>query len=359
MNAEDTVLYVQGFEADHPVLRGSTLFVTTTDTEGFFVTEDVSVVLRQYNKNKMTTTIETGVDELENILDDLNTKNGKDYSYIIGAILEDGGATTVVIYDATNTYERPEDPTNPSDSPAGGKFDADRLEFTSLTVVDDDEQEAVINALRAAGYGKFTNWDLTNHKVTAEDKDGDSITLDYSTALTNAQKYWSVTIDGKVTEYVEDGEDTTTIKGQTGDGKGFISRVGNGAWGYHAYGSPEYSSVTATIEVKTGYVGVTGSMASATNDSGWTAAMVGTYPGYLAAGDTFQVAVTRSTATVYTQADADKYDWVVNAGDAELECVAKVTTEGTASTAPVVTITVTVESVENDISGMDVDIIKK
>ena len=104
---------------------------------------------------------------------------------------------------------------------------------------------------------------------------------------------------------------------------------------------------------------MSGSMASATNDTSWNAAMVGTYPGYLAAGDTFQVTVTRTAAKVYTQADADKYDWVVNAGDAELECVAKVTTDGTASTAPVVTITVTVESVENDISGMSVNISAK
>ncbi len=71
--------------------------------------EDVNIPLIQIVKNKQETTFETGVDELENIIDDLNEKNGT-FNYQISAILEDGAATSVVIYDKTNTYEKPNRP---------------------------------------------------------------------------------------------------------------------------------------------------------------------------------------------------------------------------------------------------------
>ena len=106
---EDTVLYMESFSKDQPEMKGSTLFVTTKSTQGFFVAEDVNITLIQIVKNKQETTFETGVDELENIIDDLNEKNGT-FNYQISAILEDGAATSVVIYDKTNTYEKPNRP---------------------------------------------------------------------------------------------------------------------------------------------------------------------------------------------------------------------------------------------------------
>ena len=88
-------------------MRGSTLYVTTKNPQGFFVDENVSIALIQWVKNDLETTFETGVDNLEDIVNDLNEKNGK-FNYQISAILEDGAATSVVIYDMTNTYEKPE-----------------------------------------------------------------------------------------------------------------------------------------------------------------------------------------------------------------------------------------------------------
>ena len=100
INAEDNVLYTQSFTNDTPSLKGSTLFVTTKSTQGFFVAEDAKVVLIQTNDLKQTTTYEVGVDALEDMIDDLNADptTGK-YDYDVSAILEDGAATTVIIYD--------------------------------------------------------------------------------------------------------------------------------------------------------------------------------------------------------------------------------------------------------------------
>ena len=107
IDKEDTVLYDQAFKNDQPTMRGSTLYVTTKNPQGFFVDENVSIALIQWVKNDLETTFETGVDNLEDIVNDLNEKNGK-FNYQISAILEDGAATSVVIYDMTNTYEKPE-----------------------------------------------------------------------------------------------------------------------------------------------------------------------------------------------------------------------------------------------------------
>ena len=153
IDAEDTVLYTQSFKNDQPTMRGSTLYVisTTDDDNGFFVAEDVNIALIEIVKNKQEVTFETGVDELEDIIDDLNEKNDK-FDYQISAILEDGAATSVVIYDKTNTYERPEDET-----PAGLPSVSVSTKDMTVTVPviygkDTDVSELAIAALENAGY---------------------------------------------------------------------------------------------------------------------------------------------------------------------------------------------------------------
>ena len=134
-------------------MRGSTLYVTTHTTadDGFFVAEDANIALIEFVKNKQEVTFETGVDELEDIIDDLNEKNDK-FDYQISAILEDGAATSVVIYDKTNTYERPEDET-----PAGLPSVSVSTKDMTVTVPviygkDTDVSELAIAALENAGY---------------------------------------------------------------------------------------------------------------------------------------------------------------------------------------------------------------
>ena len=106
VNRYDTVLYHEGVQHSKPSMIGSTLFAHTQDTTGFFVAEDVNIVLIQYNRNKLETSFESGSNRLQTIIETLNQDHdGNTYNYTISAILEDGAATTVVIRDDSNPYE--------------------------------------------------------------------------------------------------------------------------------------------------------------------------------------------------------------------------------------------------------------
>ena len=149
---EDTVLYTQTFPKDQPEMKGSTLFVTTKSTQGFFVAEDVNITLIQIVKNKQETSFETGVDELENIIDDLNEKNGT-FNYQISAILEDGAATSVVIYDMTNTYDRPSNPVETDDYNVDLVNGSYEIDYHTKAANDDDTMlDLIVNDLVARGY---------------------------------------------------------------------------------------------------------------------------------------------------------------------------------------------------------------
>ena len=174
INEEDTVLYTQEFTQDHPDMKGSTLFVTTTDKTGFFVDENVKVTLIQWNKNKLTTSFETGVKELEDIVNDLNEKNDGSYKYQISAIIEDGAATSVVIYDQTNTYEKP-------NHPAKGDF-----EFTTLTPKVGENGEIIFKEATCA---ETNGWDLGNAKVEY------TVTVDDGAAKTFKQNLGNIKMD--------------------------------------------------------------------------------------------------------------------------------------------------------------------
>ena len=124
INAEDTVLYeASTYEKETPAgklvdgtvvttyagalydqpktpyLKGSTFYVETKTQTGFFVEEDVKIVFIQKNNNKKTTTFEEGVENLEDVVDELNPNRNNQYDYEVSAIIEDGGATVVVIRD--------------------------------------------------------------------------------------------------------------------------------------------------------------------------------------------------------------------------------------------------------------------
>ena len=127
VKAEDTVLYSEGIKADQLSMIGSTLYVKTTSETGFFVAEDVNIVLQQLNRKKMETTFDTGVDNLEDIVDSLNERyDNQKYDYTISAILEDGAATTVIIRDTADPYE-PNKPSYTGDGTANGALVLDGL----------------------------------------------------------------------------------------------------------------------------------------------------------------------------------------------------------------------------------------
>ena len=89
-----------------PYLRGNTFYVDTTDvteSRGFFVDDNVKVVFIQKNDNKETISYESGVDGLEDMVDDLNLNSSNQYKYEVSAIIESGMAKVVVIRDLVGT----------------------------------------------------------------------------------------------------------------------------------------------------------------------------------------------------------------------------------------------------------------
>ena len=60
-------------------MKGQTLYVQKNMTEGFFVDEDAKVVFVQTNSGKTTTELDTGSDEVQHFIDDLNKKDNAKY----------------------------------------------------------------------------------------------------------------------------------------------------------------------------------------------------------------------------------------------------------------------------------------
>ena len=94
---EDTVIADIDAGDDVYDLKGKTLYNVSTDEEGFRIAEGVKVVLRQQNNNKWRTTFDEGVDALEAVLDTLN--EDPDHEYTLGAVIENGRATSVIVID--------------------------------------------------------------------------------------------------------------------------------------------------------------------------------------------------------------------------------------------------------------------
>ena len=82
-----------------PFISGRSLYVSR-DYDGVRISEDVNVVFTQTNDNRTTTEFFSGVNELEDVLDELNTENGR-YDFNIGMVIENSMATTVIIRDWT------------------------------------------------------------------------------------------------------------------------------------------------------------------------------------------------------------------------------------------------------------------
>ena len=112
IKAETDVLFTKGFtnvvEADVATMKGSTLYVDTKLTQGFFVAEDAKVVFIQPNDGKITTEYDTGAKTVQSFIESLNAKKDSNpavYDYTISAILQNGAAKVVIIKDnADSTY---------------------------------------------------------------------------------------------------------------------------------------------------------------------------------------------------------------------------------------------------------------
>ena len=342
---EDTVLYVQGFQGDHPSMIGSTLFSTTTSSEGFFVAENVNIVLRDWNRNKMDTTYETGVDNLEDIIEDLNADNGGKYNYIISAVLEDGAATTVVVYDATNTYNRPADEVRAEDYDVSisGSNITDVLHHINAPATEDDLLDVIVNELTEKGY-KDISIDFVSgqYRFSCENSRGIGYTFYWNPA--NHHSAIKISVDGKEQLVNADGKSLTAL-----GAKGVYSDLtfANGSTSSKVVNSSHILWNTAAndgLKIESGYVRIT-SYSATGNISGWTLTE-NEADDYVREGDTFEVVVDFVTPTVWGDAEFGNYTWTVTESTV-FDAEAVLTTVGTATEGPVVTFYVTVK----DVSG--------
>ena len=148
---EDTVLLDKPNITNELTLKGSTLYDNTDGTRGLAIDDDTKIVLIQTNNNKETTTFETGVKALEDALDDLNVDSTtKKVNFDIGAIIEDGMATVVVLYDhVADGYTENDKPgsTDLNVSVANGV-----ITVTGTKAEVDEVAAAVVDELNDRGY---------------------------------------------------------------------------------------------------------------------------------------------------------------------------------------------------------------
>ena len=109
---DDVIVYHQGFTNKVPELKDRTFYVDNTDNTGVRVDSDVKVVFIQTNDNRTTTDYGTGAAYLEDVLADLHesessTPTSPAYNYQVAMLIENARATTVIIRDMVNTYEKP------------------------------------------------------------------------------------------------------------------------------------------------------------------------------------------------------------------------------------------------------------
>lgn len=148
---EDTVLLDKHNITNELTLKGSTLYDNTDGIRGLAIDDDTKIVLIQTNNNKETTTFETGVKALEDALDDLNVDSTtKKVNFDIGAIIEDGMATVVVLYDrVVDGYTENDKPGN-TDLKVTVANGVITVKGPAADV--DDVAGAIVDALTAAGY---------------------------------------------------------------------------------------------------------------------------------------------------------------------------------------------------------------
>ena len=109
--------YDNGYAGNMEVKGNRTLAITNEEGSGIWFRDDVNVVLQYWNRNKQEKDIMTGegVDDLKEMVDIVNDNNRDrgDATYFVSALIEDGRATTIVIYDSYNNYKRPGDTEKP------------------------------------------------------------------------------------------------------------------------------------------------------------------------------------------------------------------------------------------------------
>ena len=155
-----------------PSLKGSTLYLNTSDSTGIYVSADAKIALIQKNNNKTTTEFFEGVKNVEGVIDQLNAAADKKYDYFFDAVIEDGAATVIIIEDKNSDgYTLPDANKEPKLTETA-KVNGMTVEVPVVDGFQDTVADKAIAALQDEGYTVtsvklVTVGSKTEYKLTA------------------------------------------------------------------------------------------------------------------------------------------------------------------------------------------------
>ena len=192
-----------------PYLRGNTFYVDTTNvsqSRGFFVDDDVKVVFIQTNDNKETISYESGVDGLEDMVDDLNLNSSNQYKYEVSAIIESGMAKVVVIRDLVGTGNagKPNEDTEGLVVTIDANNEAD-VAYVGTAPTDEQAIAAIIKEIEKESNGftveevKWNSTDACYDFISTKMINGRKTTITYKWDPSDVTEEISITVTGKGT----------------------------------------------------------------------------------------------------------------------------------------------------------------
>ena len=267
VNANDTVLLADlgdhsgnTYDITALTFKNGTLYTDTNATLGFSVSPDVKVVLALADKNGAefddVTDGYTGYNGLQKALRDLNANSAgfTAGTVEVSAVLENGVATSIVIND-TNASGSTTTPVIPGTTDSMGVTVDDKSLLVTAKFLDDGvggitaaQRVAIANALANAGVSVQA---LDPNLTYAIGTDGKFYTIVIS-------EYFSITVDGTVTEYVSNSgtaKNTKAINLATADGTNYKQTMGTSVT-YPSNSNIAADSLTITghTVIETGYV---------------------------------------------------------------------------------------------------------
>ena len=184
-----------------------------------------------------------------------------DSNDIVYAVIKDYLVQTLVvreIAEGTTTTVDPADP-NGTTSYVDAKTATVYVKLVDTAATAGSVAAEAKATLKAAGYTSINTTAVTANggAIVAKDADGDTVLLDVDVTV-----FYTVKVNGTITDYMESTETNVVVKTSelSGKGTGFVYTVGNTTT-YGAYGTDvTLATVTGAIAVETGYVKVTNSI---------------------------------------------------------------------------------------------------
>ena len=256
----DTVLLADTTTVNRLEFKNGTLYTSTIDNRGFSVSPDAKIVLALADKTGSefddVTDGYTGYNGLQKALRDLNA-NAAGFTagtVEVSAILENGVATSIVIND-TNASGSTTTPVIPGTTDSMGVTVDDKSLLVTAKFLDDGvggitaaQRVAIANALANAGVSVQA---LDPNLTYAIGTDGKFYTIVIS-------EYFSITVDGTVTEYVSNSgtaKNTKAINLASADGTNYKQTMGSTTT-YPSNANIAANSLTISghTVIETGYV---------------------------------------------------------------------------------------------------------